>query len=602
MKKTPYPECGRKVCKILLAVGLVLVPFTHAYADMLNLTGAETAPNIAEITVLDDRVNVRLEVYVGDLEYFEDLIPDDMLKEGGADRPSEDERMTHFSTSVLSIRGPNGVLLPAELRLAEPRLRVDRKSRFAGRLNPSTGQRVPEAPADKRVLFAEIDYPFSGRPSSLTISPPTAAGGNTIVSIGFIAYHKAVPVIDFRYLSSAATLRLDWNDPWYSRFDNRNLKRHHKSALMSFLYIEPREIRHEVLIRVRDLQDWIHLALGGKTMIDSTDQAEIKKRARQFFEARNPLRVEDAPRQPASSRAEFVKISLTGLTVVEEGQPLELSTAILGIILSYPVEHMPQNVSVEWDLFNERIDRVPTSSIDPAGPFASFVDVENPTIEWQNFLRTYIEPTVTPVTVSAGNTITIPITSLALALGAMVAVALAVRTRRRARLVFAAVSLLFVAGATLLLRANTIEVSNPLAGPPDEAVSVQIIKAALDNVHAAYLEKREPQLTRALSMVVAEEGATEVRTELDRALAIKVAGGGTARVTAIEDLTATDISALDGRTGFRTLAEWTAQASSSHWGHLHVRRIRFRALMELAEIEGVWKIAGMTVLDKRQAS
>jgi hypothetical protein len=353
---------------------------------------------------------------------------------------------------------------------------------------------------------------------------------------------------------------------------------------------------------VRDLQDWIHLALGGKTMIDSTDQAEIKKRARQFFEARNPLRVEDAPRQPASSRAEFVKISLTGLTVVEEGQPLELSTAILGIILSYPVERIPQSVSVEWDLFNERIDRVPTSSIDPAGPFASFVDVKNPTIEWQNFLRTYIEPTVTPVTVAAGNTITIPITSLALALAAMVAVVLAARTRRRARLAFAAVSLLFVAGATLQLRANTIEVPIPLTGPPDEAVSAQIIKAALDNVHAAYLEKREPQLTRALSMVVAEEGATEVRTELNRALAIKVAGGGTARVTAIEDLTATDISALDGRAGFRTLAQWTAQASASHWGHLHVRRIRFRALMELTEIEGVWKIAGMTVLDKRQAS
>ena len=78
----------RRMGRILLAVCLALVPFTHAHADMLNLTGAETAPNIAEITILDDRVNVRLEVYVGDLEYFDDLIPDDMLKEGGADRPS----------------------------------------------------------------------------------------------------------------------------------------------------------------------------------------------------------------------------------------------------------------------------------------------------------------------------------------------------------------------------------------------------------------------------------------------------------------------------------------------------------------------------------
>ena len=41
-------------------------------------------------------------------------------------------------------------------------MRVDRKSPFAGMINPMTRQRVPEAPADKRVLYAEISYPFGG--------------------------------------------------------------------------------------------------------------------------------------------------------------------------------------------------------------------------------------------------------------------------------------------------------------------------------------------------------------------------------------------------------------------------------------------------------
>jgi hypothetical protein len=371
---------------------------------------------------------------------------------------------------------------------------------------------------------------------------------------------------------------------------------------MSFVYIEPREVRHEVLIRARDLQDWIELPLDGDTTIDPDEQAAIKRRGRNFFETRNPLRIEDTPRQPASSRAEFIKISVSGVTVVEDGQPLESSTAILGIILSYPMERIPQRVSVSWELFNERIDRVPTSVIDPAGPFPSFVESQSSTIEWQNFLRTYVEPTVTPVAIDVRSRIPIPATSLALALGAIVAVVLGVRARRKVRLAFAAASLLSIAGATLLLRTNTIEVQVPLTGPPDEAVSAEIIKAALDNVHTAYLEKREPQLTRALSVVVAEEGATDVRTELDRALAIRVAGGSTARVKAIENLTVKDIATVDGGPGFRSLVEWTAQASAGHWGHQHVRRIRFRALMELAEVEGVWKIAGMTVIDSRRAS
>lgn len=568
----------------------------------MNLSGAETAPNIAEIIVLDDRVTVRLEVYVGNLELFADLIPDQLWKDGGEGRPPENERLAHFSNSVLSILGPDGVPLSAELKRAEPRLRVDRKSPYAGMINPQTRQRVPEAPADKRVLFAEIDYRFNGRPGTLTISPPADESGIPIVTIGFIAYHKAVPIIDFRYLSAAATLRLDWNDPWYSRFDNPNLKRHHKNALMSFLYVEPREVRHEVLIRVRDLQDWTDVKLDGDALIDANEQAAIKLRARALFEARNPLRIEGAPRKPTSSRAEFLSISVNGLTVLEEDKPLEPSTAIVGVILSYPVRQLPQSVSVDWELFNERNGRIPTTAIDPAGPFATFVDVKNPTIEWQNFLRNYVEPKVIPVTIDAGNTLTVPITSFVLLLGALTAAGWAMRSRHGTRLAFVGASLLCVVGAILLMRSNTVEIRNPLSGPPDEALSAEIIKAVLDNVHTAYLEKGDLELTNALSVIVAEEGASEVKAELDRALAIKVAGGGTARVNAIEELVVNDIAAIDGRSGFRSLAEWTALASASHWGHLHLRRIRFRALMELAEVDGAWKIIGMTVVDARQES
>ena len=59
-----------------------------ARADWMNLTGAETAPNIAEITVLDDRVRLALDIYIGVLDYFIELLPDDRLKTAeGARRP-----------------------------------------------------------------------------------------------------------------------------------------------------------------------------------------------------------------------------------------------------------------------------------------------------------------------------------------------------------------------------------------------------------------------------------------------------------------------------------------------------------------------------------
>jgi len=160
----------------LRRVGLLLCALllgTTARADWINLTGAETAPNIAEITVYDDRVEVALEVYVGDLKTFEPLIPDDWVKNLGVERPPLAERLKRFSKQGLRFVTDKGEVLQAELRLVEPRLRKDRYSPYAGMINPYTRGKVPEAPADKRVLYAELVYPFRGPMDSH--SPPSAS-------------------------------------------------------------------------------------------------------------------------------------------------------------------------------------------------------------------------------------------------------------------------------------------------------------------------------------------------------------------------------------------------------------------------------------------
>ncbi|NOR41409.1 MAG: hypothetical protein GQ537_09380, partial [Gammaproteobacteria bacterium] len=120
-------------------------------ADWINLTGSETAANIAEIYVMDDHVRLVLEVYVGDLEVFKDLVPDDWLSNKPGGRPDEAMRIRRFAEERFQFITGSGKKLPAEVVLIEPRQRVNRRSAFAGMINPYTRQRVPEAPADKRV-------------------------------------------------------------------------------------------------------------------------------------------------------------------------------------------------------------------------------------------------------------------------------------------------------------------------------------------------------------------------------------------------------------------------------------------------------------------
>ena len=69
----------------------------------MNLTGAETAPNIVEITVLDDRVRIALEIYIGDLETFADLVPDGRLEATSVDRPALADRLKRFASRTLQV-------------------------------------------------------------------------------------------------------------------------------------------------------------------------------------------------------------------------------------------------------------------------------------------------------------------------------------------------------------------------------------------------------------------------------------------------------------------------------------------------------------------
>jgi hypothetical protein len=61
----------RKIAVIqALFVGLVLAMVSSANADWINLTGAQSAPNLAEIHVNDDHVRLVLEIFIKDLDKF----------------------------------------------------------------------------------------------------------------------------------------------------------------------------------------------------------------------------------------------------------------------------------------------------------------------------------------------------------------------------------------------------------------------------------------------------------------------------------------------------------------------------------------------------
>ena len=588
---------------VLLAV--FLLPL-ESRADWINLTGAETAPNIAEITVLDDRVKLVLEIYVGDLETFGELIPDDWVEDSASERPPLEARMQHFADHTFQVVTGSGEKLPARLDLVEPRMRVDRKAPFAGMINPFTRQRVPDAPTDKRVLYAEISYPFQQRrPAELTFIPPQDDEGRAKVGIGFIAYHKSVPIIDFRYLGAPARLALDWDDPWYTKFDNPNLKRHHKSALMSFLYVEPYEVRHEILIRVKDMGEWMDLGLRGNEYIELDELEELKQRIGEFLLHKNPVRIDGKEIKPILDRTNYVKVSLTGIKLVEVPERLEISTAIVGIIITYLTDGLPQEVTVGWELFTDQVQRVPATATDPAGPLPTFLTPDDNVYTWTNFLKNYTLPTVQEVTVrgSLGEMV-LPLGTLAALILLLPLVGLLVRRFRRGAPVkgIVIVAVLVSIGGVASYPYTQLAFARPVAvaGELGDEQSRALLQTLLKNVYRAFDFREEEDVYDKLALTVEGNLLADLYLQNRKSFAIKKAGGAQAKIKQVDIQQAQARRLEGGSLGYAITGRWTALGTVGHWGHIHTRQNLYDAVVTVEAIDGRWKITDLELLEERR--
>jgi hypothetical protein len=586
----------------LLAV--VLLPL-ESRADWINLTGAETAPNIAEIYVLDDRVKLALEVFVRDLEMFEELIPDDWLKDNITARPSLEARMQHFADRTFQVVTESGEKLPARLELVEPRMRVDRKSPFAGMINPMTRQRVPEAPADKRVLYVEISYPFSEQPAELTFIPPQDDEGRAIASIGFIAYHKSVPIIDFRCLGAPARVELDWADPWYTKFDNPNLKRHHKSALMSFLYVEPYEVRHEILVRVKDMEEWMDLGLRGDVYVEVDELEALKQGIGEFLLEKNPVRIDGKEIRPILDRTNYVKVSLTGIKLVEVPERLEISTAIVGVIITYLTDGLPQEVTVDWELFTDQVQRIPATATDPAGPLMTYLTPDDSVHTWKNFLKNYTLPTVQEVSVRGSlGEIRLPLGTVAAVILLLPLGVLLIRRARRGEAVktIVAVAVLVSIGGAVSYPYAQVAFARPamVAGNLDDEKSRALLQALLKNVYRAFDFRDEEDVYDKLALTVMGDLLAELYLQNRKSFAIRKAGGAQAKIKTVDVRQAQAKRLEGGSLGYAITGRWTALGTVGHWGHIHTRQNLYDAVVTVEAIDGHWMITDLDLLEERR--
>ena len=589
-----------------LLLTFLLTSFSfESKADWINLTGAENARNIAEIYIENDQVTIKLEVFVQDLLIFEELVPDDFFPDPLPGRPGPDERIQAFADSVFQIITDTGEKLSAKLLLAEPRMRIDRPSPLVGSINPYTRQRIPGPPEDKRVLYAELIYPFSGQPKFLTFIPPVSEDGNfPKASIGFICYHQGVPVVDFRQLTAQNKLNLEWDDPWYSAFEKKQLKRTLQSGMRTYLYIEPYEVRHEILVRVKDMMTWMDFDLRGDEYIEEDEFNPVREKMAQFFIDREKVVIDGSLGKPILDRTAYVESTMLRSRFIEIPERVPLNMAMVGIIITYLTDTIPGEVVTQWDLFSDRVQKVTASMVDPAGPFPYDLTPDDNVLKWTNYLKTYTIPTVDKIPVdSAHRGISVPLGSLACIVLLLFCTLLTFRRRKKSQPVKVQLSIILVllVGAVVLFPKFNVSVgSGARASQMSEEDSKQITLSLLKNVYRAFDFRDEEDVYDKLAISVNGDLLTDIYLQSRKSLVIEQAGGAQAKIKEVTVVEAEVQEPNKEKNAVAIRTKWTATGSVGHWGHLHTRQNYYDAILTLAVADGAWKISAIELLEEKR--
>ncbi len=580
----------------ILFLFFILTLSERVKADYINLTGAELSSTTAEFYIEDDKIRLILEIGERDAEIFRYLLPDPPDAKGRKNPLSNSERDRRLNQKGFIIKTDDGSQIYGKVKLTEIRRRTERPSLFKS---------IPNRPKPSEfVVYVETEYPLKNKPKKLTFTPPLTPSGYAAVNIGFIVYHKSIPVIDFRYLSANEQLILDWEDPWYSKFLNPNLKRHHKSSLMSFLYIEPFEVRHEILVRLKDMEYWLDLGLKSNDSLGIEEKKIVKGKLAEFFKERNPVRIDGELAKPIIDRVQFVKANLMGIQVLEEPQEIEYLSAIVGIIIAYTIPGIPQEVTVEWDMFSDKIKKIPTNTTDPAGPFPYYLTPDDNILTWENFLKTFQMPEVKEVAVSDSFTnINLPVGSIIM-LVAFFAIAWQIKVRNgkngppKLLIVLGGLALL---GSVLLYPHLRVSTAKPYASllSLSQEESLFILQNLLKNVYRAFDFKEEEDIYDKLAISLDGDLLGDIYLQTRKGMEIENQGGAQARVKELE-IKGVKSDPLPNELGFLFHCTWNVYGSVEHWGHKHNRINQYEAIFTVKPVDGVWKITNLDLLEEKR--
>ena len=566
----------------------------------------------ADIYVSKKKLIMRLKCFAEDLELLQGVEPYEDGKYDNAELKDGTKDHAKYLLEKIIILDANG-------------------EKMKGKVTGIKNFEIPEGGVEAGTLMNfsigyVFEYTYDTPPEFITVEQQMVAEGALLPSELKVRVKQAGSDVPFPVKnikpSFPETYPFDWEnlppkekdstEDWESWFDEqreKNLGIESYGSVYSFFYITRREVRQEVLIPIASLSTFVDIESKDGRFLEIEEQDALKQKIETLFSQSNPVEInsndEDVDPKtvyPKFDRIDFYGLDLRDFAMKSERRKISLANGRVGVIMSYPLDENPKDVSVTWDMFNSvvrSVDMIIFALEDVRRTqFSKFID--NNTYTWTNEEPISDEPIrAVPADFDLPVMEKFPWLSVLLFVAAVYVVATSGAGNGREKRFMAAGGL---SAAALLVMPF---VNTDIYSPSSRRVQIEEQKAGdifgvlHANLFRAFDYSEESQIYDGLAKSVDGELLNKLYLELNNSLEIK--GQGVANISEVNllagELQQTDQYFSSVEPGFFYRCKWNLAGTVEHWGHIHERTNIYDAIFKVQAIDNEWKITSMDLKD-----
>ena len=567
-----------------------------------SLVGHPISLSTAVADIYPDHLQVELRILVEDLVLYHQLKADGEQTVSREDLMTASELHRSFLKQYFRVFLKDGEPLPGEIT------EVDLSE------IPQTGVRLDQVM--EVGVYYYFHLPMEQQPDYLTFTQQFGGSDAPVPSVMDLILLQKGARLDFPVQigpRSPHSIALDWENPprndrtyWKERREWMKQRREallgvtSYSATYAYLYLEPQEIRFEILVPLLTLETWLPLQREEADYLSVAEQDAMEEALPGFLQEVCQTHIDGMEVTAQLDRLDFFTLDIRDFAKKQARKKVGVANARVGMILSFPTKGNFQSASLEWSFFNEVTPLLNTMTyvFDQPGERFFFTDNER-TWQWQSPKH------VSGPQVSSWLSLppvpsmpTMPL-SLLFLLAAFSGGAFALKRNWKI-----AVPLLVLGGCfgwwnpvwqQMVIPHPTKEV--PLPTPPEQN---QIAEVLLRNIYRSFDYLQDADVYSALSRSADGDYLEKLYLQIKKGLILTEQGGAHSRVRNVQWLESESTSHSTQAQSFSLSVKWEITGTVEHWGHIHTRRNAYRAELEVKAVDDEWKLVDLEVLDEDQ--